>query len=165
MTYSRKSRMVGETCRAGGTISRHIRKWRNCLRAERSRYYYASCDTCQLILSLTHGAVKKAIGVSNHSVPFLTKLLKETTVVPAVNQIERHPLLPQDDVVALCKKEGIVVTAYSALGSSGGPLLKEEKVLKVAEKHGVSAGTVLLNYHSTWLIPSSILFMSADENS
>lgn len=110
------------------------------------------------------GGDKKAIGVSNHSVPFLTKLLKETTVVPAVNQIENHPLLPQDDVVALCKKEGIVVTAYSPLGSSGGPLLTEEKVLKVAEKHGVSAGTVLLNYHSTWPVPSPFPFTGVDKN-
>lgn len=40
------------------------------------------------------------------------------------------------------------MTAYSPLGSTGGPLLKEEKVAKIAEKHGVSVGTVLLNYHS-----------------
>lgn len=100
--------------------------------------------------------VGKAIGVSNHSVPFLTKLLEETTIVPAVNQIENHPLLPQDDVVALCKEKGIVVTAYSPLGSAGGPLLKEEKVLKVAEKHGVAVGTVLLNYHGM-RIPSFFL--------
>lgn len=106
---------------------------------------------------------EKAIGVSNHSVPFLTKLLKETTIVPAVNQIENHPLLPQDDVVALCKKEGIVVTAYSPLGSTGGPLLTEEKVSKVAEKHGVSVGTVLLNYHGTWPIPSPLTFVGTDE--
>lgn len=52
--------------------------------------------------------------------------------------------------MALCQEKGIVVTAYSPLGSAGGPLLREEKVLKVAEKHGVAVGTVLLNYHSMW---------------
>ncbi|KAI5838784.1 NADP-dependent oxidoreductase domain-containing protein [Morchella snyderi] len=103
--------------------------------------------TWKLMEKLLEGGKVKAIGVSNHSVPFLTKLLKETTIVPAVNQIENHPLLPQDDVVALCKENRILVTAYSPLGSIGGPLLKEEKVLKVAEKHGVDVGTVLLNYH------------------
>lgn len=117
----------------------------------RSRYLCASSDP--RVFTDVWGD-EKAIGVSNHSVPFLTKLLKETTVIPAVNQIENHPLLPQDDVVALCKKEGIVVTAYSPLGSTGGPLLKEEKIAKVAEKHGVSVGTVLLNYHSACLISS-----------
>lgn len=53
--------------------------------------------------------------------------------------------------MALCKENGILVTAYSPLGSTGGPLLKEEKVLKVAEKHGVDVGAVLLNYHGKWL--------------
>ncbi|KAI5781531.1 NADP-dependent oxidoreductase domain-containing protein [Geopyxis carbonaria] len=89
----------------------------------------------------------KAIGVSNFSVPFLTHLLANTDIVPAVNQIENHPLLPQNDIVELCRKHNILITAYSPLGSTGGPLLQDETVKKVAEKHNVGVGNVLLNYH------------------
>lgn len=89
----------------------------------------------------------KAIGVANFSVPYLEKLLAETDIVPAANQIENHPLLPQQEIVDFCKGKGIHVTAYSPLGSTGSPLFKEKSILEVAEKHGVGAGTVLLSYH------------------
>ncbi|KAL7274562.1 H/ACA snoRNP pseudouridylase subunit [Rhizina undulata] len=89
----------------------------------------------------------KAIGVSNFSVPYLEKLLAEVSVIPAVNQVENHPLLPQHELVDFCKSKGIIVTAYSPLGSAGGPLLSEEAVQKLAEKHSIGAGNVLLSYH------------------
>jgi len=89
----------------------------------------------------------KSIGVCNYSVPYLEQLLKTAEVVPSVNQIENHPALPQQDVVDFCKQKGIHIIAYSPLGSTGGPLMTAEPVLKVAEKKGVSAGTVLLSYH------------------
>jgi glycerol 2-dehydrogenase (NADP+) len=88
-----------------------------------------------------------AIGVANFSVPFLEKLLVETEIVPAANQIENHPYLPQQEIVDFCQEKGIHITAYSPLGSTGSPLFEEEGVLKVAKKHKVSAGTVLLSYH------------------
>lgn len=112
----------------------------------------------------------KAIGVSNvrpHASSFLIKrrtnnppptpqyskryleqLLPHATVVPAVNQIENHPALPQQEIVDLCKEKGIHIMAYSPLGSTGGPLFTAEPVVKVAEKHGVKPATVLLSYHS-----------------
>lgn len=89
----------------------------------------------------------KAIGVANYSVKYLEKLLAEATIVPAANQIENHPLLPQQEVVDFCKEKGIHVTAYSPLGSTGAPLFKDETVLEIAKKHGVGAGTILLSYH------------------
>lgn len=88
----------------------------------------------------------KAIGVSNFSVKFLENLLKEAKVVPAVNQIENHPYLPEQDIVDFCKSKGILVEAYSPLGSTGSPLFEEEGVQRVAEKYGVGPGTVLINY-------------------
>ncbi|KAI5860971.1 Aldo/keto reductase [Durotheca rogersii] len=89
----------------------------------------------------------RGVGVCNYSAPYLRRLLEHATVVPAVNQIENHPGLPQQDVVDLCREKGIHVIAYSPLGSSGGPLLQSEPVTKVAERKGVSPGTVLLSYH------------------
>lgn len=89
----------------------------------------------------------KAIGVANYSVMYLEELLARASVVPAVNQIENHPLLPQQDVSDFCKAKGIHITAYSPLGSTGSPLLKLPVVEHIAVKHGVSPASVLLSYH------------------
>lgn len=89
----------------------------------------------------------KAIGVANYSKRYLEQLLPHASIVPAVNQIENHPSLPQQEIIDFCKEKGIHVTAYSPLGSAGGPLLKSEAVVEVANKRGVSPATVLLSWH------------------
>lgn len=95
-----------------------------------------------------HPEKLRAIGVSNVSVEFLDALLKEATVVPAVNQIERHPSCLQDDVLEACAAKGIVITAYSPLGSDNSPLLANEVVTRLAEKHGVSPANVLVSFQA-----------------
>ncbi|KAK7685588.1 hypothetical protein QCA50_011455 [Cerrena zonata] len=87
----------------------------------------------------------KAIGVSNVSVEFFEKLLKEATVIPAVNQLELHPGCVQEDLVKYCLDKGIVVTAYSPLGSSDSPLLTHPVVDKIATKHGATASNILIS--------------------
>lgn len=89
----------------------------------------------------------KAIGVSNVSVPILTELLKTAKVIPAVNQIENHPFLPQFELFEFAKSKGILIEAYSPLGSTGGPLLKQEAILKIAEKHKAEPASVLISWH------------------
>jgi glycerol 2-dehydrogenase (NADP+) len=84
-------------------------------------------------------------GVSNFSVEYLERLLKEAKIVPAVNQIEMHPSCPDQDVVDYCTKKGIVLTAYSPLGSDKSPLLTNEVVTKIAAKHNVAPATVLIS--------------------
>ncbi|KAJ9132350.1 Reductase-like protein [Pleurostoma richardsiae] len=104
-------------------------------------------DTWKLMEKLPATGKTKAVGVSNYSKKYLEQLLPECTIVPAVNQIENHPDLPQQEIVDLCREKGIHIMAYSPLGSTGGPLMTAEPVLKIAEKHGVKASTVLLSYH------------------
>lgn len=89
----------------------------------------------------------KAIGVANLSKPYLEELLAQAEVVPAVNQIENHPYLPQSEIVDLCKEKGILITAYSPFGSTGSPLFQEQEIQEAAKKHNVSPGTILLSYH------------------
>lgn len=89
----------------------------------------------------------KAVGVCNYSKKYLEQLLPHAKVMPAVNQIENHPSLPQQEIVDLCREKGIHVMAYSPLGSTGGPVMSAEPVVKLAEKKGVSASTILLSYH------------------
>lgn len=90
----------------------------------------------------------KAIGVSNYSVRYLEQLLPEASIVPAVNQIENHPSLPQQEIVDFCKQKGIHITAYSPLGSTGSPLFTAEPIVEVAKKKGVTPASVLLSWHS-----------------
>ena len=89
----------------------------------------------------------RAIGVANYSVRYLEDLLPHATIIPAVNQIENHPSLPQQEIVDFCKAKAIHITAYSPLGSSGSPVLKSRAVLQVAKKKSVSPAAVLLSYH------------------
>ncbi|CAG7935489.1 unnamed protein product [Penicillium nalgiovense] len=89
----------------------------------------------------------KAIGVSNYSVKFLEELMPQATIIPAANQIENHPLLPQQEIVDFCNKAGIHITAYSPLGSTGSPLFTAEPIVAVANKRGVTPATVLLSWH------------------
>lgn len=89
----------------------------------------------------------RAIGVANYSVVYLEELLARASIVPAVNQVENHPLLPQQDVSDFCKEKGIHITAYSPLGSTGSPLLRLSVVEQIAAKHGASPASLLLSYH------------------
>jgi len=102
----------------------------------------------------------RAIGISNFSVEYLEKLLPTVRVVPAVNQIELHPSCPQHDVVEYCQSKGIVLTAYSPLGSDASPLLKNPTVVKIAEKYGVQPANVLISLQANkpnhTVVPKSV---------
>ncbi|KAK3703943.1 hypothetical protein LTR37_014161 [Vermiconidia calcicola] len=87
-----------------------------------------------------------AVGVSNYSVKYLEELLSHCDVVPAVNQIENHPYLPQKDIHDFCKAKGILVEAYSPLGSTDSPLFEEPAVKALANQYHVGAGTILISY-------------------
>jgi len=89
----------------------------------------------------------KAIGVSNVSAAYLEDLLKlPDVIVPAVNQVERHPSCLAEDELVASTKAGIVVTAYSPLGSDKSPLLKNEIVLRIAEKYKITPANVLVSF-------------------
>ncbi|TQS37884.1 hypothetical protein Golomagni_01625 [Golovinomyces magnicellulatus] len=94
----------------------------------------------------------KAIGISNYSLSYLKELMSHVKITPAVNQIENHPSLPQQDVVDFCREKGIHVTAYSPLGSTGCPLMKESCIIQLAEKkkaenEKITPASILLSYH------------------
>lgn len=102
------------------------------------------------------GAVR-AIGVSNFLPQFLERLLAETEIVPAVNQIEIHPTFQQPGTQDASRAAGIAVEAYSPLGQ--GKDLDAEAVTAVAERLGVTTGQVVLRWHvqqGTIVIPKSV---------
>ena len=98
----------------------------------------------------------RAIGVSNFLEPHLERLLAETDIVPAVNQIEIHPSFQQKPLTDLLRSKGIAVEAYSPLGQ--GSDLTDPVITALAEKHGVSAAQIVLRWHvqaGTIVIPKS----------
>ncbi|KAH9324330.1 hypothetical protein KI387_004508, partial [Taxus chinensis] len=116
---------------------------------------------CPLDIRSTWNAMEKlldsgkvrAIGVSNFSIKKLEELLKHAEVVPAVIQVECHPMWQQTNLHNFCKKRGIHITAYSPLGSPGSKHVKskvtvlEQPVVKqVAEKLGRTPVQVALRW-------------------
>ncbi|WGW11027.1 aldo/keto reductase [Saxibacter everestensis] len=102
------------------------------------------------------GAVR-AIGVSNFLTEHLDRLLAETDIVPAVNQIESHPTLEQAELGAYSRSKGIKVEAYSPLGQ--GADLSADVVGRLAEKYGKTTGQIVLRWHlqkDRIVIPKSV---------
>ena len=91
------------------------------------------------------GGGARAIGVSNFLQDHLDTLRAETTVVPAVNQIELHPTFQQAALSAGCRAHGIAVEAYSPLGR--GADLNVAAVNALATKHAVTPAQIVLAWH------------------
>jgi diketogulonate reductase-like aldo/keto reductase len=87
----------------------------------------------------------RAIGVSNFHVPALQRLFDETDLRPAVNQIELHPALPQDELRAFNAENDIVTESWSPLAQGG--LLSEPTLKRLAEKHGKSPAQIVIRWH------------------
>ena len=85
----------------------------------------------------------KAIGVSNFLVHHLEPLM-ETEIAPMVDQIEFHPGYMQTETVEFCKKNGIVVEAWSPLGT--GRMLTNETLIGIAAKYGKSAAQLCIRW-------------------
>ncbi|KAJ3215311.1 hypothetical protein HDU67_000588 [Dinochytrium kinnereticum] len=126
-------------------------------------------DTWRAMEALVDAGKVKAIGVSNFNITKLKALLSEARIKPAVNQVELHPYLPQDELLEFCNKNGIHVTAYSPLGSGKEEpnLLKDEVVTDIAQRNGKSVAQVLISWaiqRGTSVIPKSSNPKRLEEN-
>ncbi|TRV79818.1 aldo/keto reductase [Streptomyces sp. 130] len=104
-------------------------------------------DTWRALVKLREDGLVRSIGVSNFTAGHLRRLEEETGVVPAVNQIELHPRLPQEELRAAHAAMGIVTQSWSPLGR-GRDLLADPEVVAVAEAHGVTPGQAVLRWHT-----------------
>ena len=104
------------------------------------------CDTWREMEKLLDTGKVRAIGVANFSTKNLEILLKSAKVVPAVNQTELHPFLPQEKLNTLCRENGIHQTAFGPLGGSGSTLHEEEVIVEIAREKKISAANVLLSW-------------------
>lgn len=123
-------------------------------------------DTWRAFEQLYSEGRVRAIGVSNFQPAHLKRLLDETSVVPAINQIELHPLLPQAELRALHAEHGILTEAWSPL-ARGGTLLSDPVITAIAERVGKSAAQVILRWHielGNVVIPKSVTPSRIREN-
>ncbi len=110
-------------------------------------------DAYRALEALLADGKVRAIGVSNFMVEHLTTLLKEATVVPAVNQIECHPYFAQREVQGYGAEHGIVTQAWSPIGGitfyrdgSHGSTLDDPVITGIARAHGKSPAQVMLRW-------------------
>lgn len=107
----------------------------------------------------------RSIGVSNFHVHHLEKLLKETKVIPVINQIEFHPHLTQEEVRAYCTDKDIQVEAWSPL--MNGALLEEALIQELASKYDKTPAQIVLRYdvqHNVVTIPKTMTATRMVEN-
>lgn len=119
----------------------------------------------------------RSIGVSNFTQTKLKNLMDKAEIMPAVNQVEIHPYLAQNDLVEFCRNNQIVVTAYAPLGSGDRPdpmkeagepsLLADRVVADIAQKNKATPAQVLIAWglaRGLVEIPKSVQFDRIEEN-
>ncbi|PJM79585.1 aldo/keto reductase [Bifidobacterium scaligerum] len=89
----------------------------------------------------------KAIGVSNFQQHHIEELLKNSDVVPAVDQIESSPQFTNQELIDFLAGKGIHTEAWSPLGGTGGNLLGEPVLAEIGAKYGKSAAQVVIRWH------------------
>jgi 2,5-diketo-D-gluconate reductase A len=101
-------------------------------------------DSWRALIRLREEGRARSIGVSNFHEAHLRKIVDETGVIPAMNQIELHPWLPQTHLRDIDARLGIKTEAWSPLGS--GQLIDNPVVAEVAAKHGKSPAQVMVRW-------------------
>ena len=133
-------------------------------------------QTWEAMQDQNKNGLAKHIGVSNFNQAKLAELFALPGQHPEMNQVELHPYLPQDPLVAFCNENELLVTAYSPLGSPDSraekhaqdpKLLEDGAVMAIAQKHGATLGQVLIAWsiaRGIAVIPKSVNQVRIVEN-
>ena len=122
-------------------------------------------ETWKALESLYGDGPARAIGVSNFQVEHLERLLAEAQVTPAVNQIELHPRLQQEELRSFHAEHGVVTEAWSPLAK--GALLEEPAIRAIAAVHDKAPAQVVLRWHlqlGNVAIPKSVTPERIEQN-
>jgi methylglyoxal/glyoxal reductase len=125
-----------------------------------------SDETWRAMIKLWRQGKAQAIGVSNYSISQLKEVLENSDVVPAVDQVEFHPFLYQQDLLRFCRNNKIQLEAYSPL--TRGNRLNHPNIVEVAKKYDKTPAQVLIRWslqHDVVVIPKSIHENRIRENS
>ena len=104
----------------------------------------------------------RSIGVSNFTIAHLRELLAESETVPAVNQVEFHPYLYQQDLLAFCQAKEIVIEAYSPL--THGERLKDPKLVAIAKKYSSSKTKSTAQILIRWALQHGLVVIPKSSN-
>jgi diketogulonate reductase-like aldo/keto reductase len=136
--------------------------------------FHLTLDAYRALERLLADGRVRAIGVSNFMPDHLARLLAETSVVPAVNQIEVHPYFRQSELLAVGAEHGIMSQAWSPIGGitfyrdgSHGSTLEDATIKRIATAHGKTPAQVMLRWHvqqGRQVIPKSVTPSRIAEN-
>jgi 2,5-diketo-D-gluconate reductase A len=122
-------------------------------------------DTWKALEDIYSSGRAKAIGVSNFQLAHLRRLHAETTIVPAVNQVEVHPYLSQVELTQFGREHGIVTEAWSPIAQ--GKVLDDPTVVRIARSLDRSPAQVTLRWHvqrGHVVFPKSVTRARVEEN-
>ncbi len=103
-------------------------------------------DTWRAMIQLRDDGLVRSIGVSNFTREHLTRIMEDTGVAPAVNQIELHPHFPQSDMRAFHAEHGIQTQSWTPLARQRS-VLSDPVVTAVAQAHDVTPAQAVLRWH------------------
>jgi diketogulonate reductase-like aldo/keto reductase len=122
-------------------------------------------DTWRAFIDAQAAGLTRAIGASNFQPAHLRRLVEETGVTPAVNQVELHPRLQQPGLRREHEQLGILTEAWSPLAR--GRVLDDPAITGIAEAHGRTPGQVVLRWHvqlGNVVIPKSVTPERIEQN-
>lgn len=124
------------------------------------------CDTWKVMEKLQAAGKINSIGVSNFSIQDLETLKEASDVVPAVNQIEFHPLFNHPELLAYCRSHQIAVQAYAPLAR--GAYLQSPLLMEIGKRYGKNPAQVGLRWlvqQGISVVPKSVHKERLEENS
>jgi len=110
-----------------------------------TRYDGDYVSTWRTLIEFLEDGRARSIGVSNFQPAHLDRIVAETGVVPAVNQIEVHPYFTNDDAREASHRHGVAVESWSPIAQGG--VLDDETIGKIAAAHGRTPSQVTLRWH------------------
>ncbi len=122
-------------------------------------------ETWKAFVEMREEGLVRSVGVSNFNAPHLKRIVDETGVIPAVNQIELHPRLQQAGLRREHAERGIATEAWSPLAQ--GDVLDEPVITALAERHGKTPGQIVLRWHiqlGNIVFPKSVTPERIEEN-
>jgi 2,5-diketo-D-gluconate reductase A len=122
-------------------------------------------ETWQAFIELQKEGLTRSIGVSNFQSEHLERIIDETGVTPAVNQVELHPRFQQQGLRHEHAERGIATEAWSPLAQ--GEVLDDPVIVEIAEAHGKTPAQVVIRWHidiGNIVIPKSVTPERIEEN-
>jgi diketogulonate reductase-like aldo/keto reductase len=123
-------------------------------------------DTWRALIKMRDDGLIRSVGVSNFVPAHIDRLVDETGVTPAVNQVELHPYFVQSELRDYDRAHEVATEAWSPL-AKGGDLLTDQRVVGLAEKYGKTPAQVVLRWHielGNVVIPKSVTPSRIAEN-